>query len=292
MITRKINWVSGIKTEHQHAITLLDQKLSSFYAGNKNYYGDINFTADNWIDENEEGYKTIVKEVNKAAKVCEFGCGSANILKHHAHLQDKYYGCDFSEQLIRSNQLNYPRAHFVQFATANKLPFENETFDVVFSTFVIEHSTNPAALLLECKRILKPGGKLMILCPDFMGAGRMSSQRSGFSKGNSTQKIKKGKYFDALITLFDNRIRLPLYCFYLKSIAFKSPSFFININPTVFEDEFTPDVDAVYVTYKKEMISFLKKDFTIIQNSPNEIYYEKSKKLIFLNCIKNKIKSD
>ncbi len=291
MITRKINWVSGIKAEHQHAITLLDQKLSSFYAGNKNYYGDINFTADNWIDENEEGYKTIIKEVNKSAKVCEFGCGSANILKHYAHLQDTYYGCDFSEELIRSNQLNYPRAHFVQFATANKLPFENEMFDVVFSTFVIEHSTNPAALLLECKRILKPGGKLMILCPDFMGAGRMSSQRSGFSKGNATQKIKKGKYFDALITLFDNRIRLPLYCFYLKSVAYKSPSFFINLSPTVFEDEFTPDVDAVYVTYKKEMISFIKKDFMIIQNSPKELYYEKSKKLIFLNCIKNIIMS-
>ena len=89
--------------------------------------------------------------------------------------------------------MNYPQAHFVQFNAANILPYENEMFDVIFSTFVIEHSTNPAALLTECKRILKIGGKLMILCPDFMGAGRMSSQRSGFSKGNATQKIKKGK---------------------------------------------------------------------------------------------------
>ncbi len=288
MITRKINWVPGIKNEYREEINLLDLKLSSFYASNKNYYGDINFTADNWIDDHEEGYKTIISAVKDSEVICEFGCGSANVLKHYQQYQNKYYGCDFSEELIKRNQAAYPLAHFKQFTTANKLPYDDAYFDLVFSTFVIEHSTNPSELLSECMRILKPGGKLIILCPDFLGAGRMSSQRTGFSKGNATQKLKKGKYIDAMVTLFDNRIRVPVHCLLLRSKASKSPSFYINITPTVFEDDFTPDVDAVYVTYKKEMSTFLKNDFTILGNTEKEKYYEKSKKLIFLNCIKKK----
>lgn len=288
MITRKFNWVSSLKNSNQPAINLLEKKLSAFYAQNKNYYGDIDFTSNNWVDENEKGYQNILVEVINAEKVCEFGCGSANILKHFPEFQSKYDGCDFSKELIQRNKVNYPFANFTQFDTANKLPYDNEKFDLVFSTFVIEHSTNPSALLEECKRILKPGGKLLILCPDFLGAGRMSSQRTGFSKGNSTQKLKAGKYLDALVTLFDNRIRVPFHCFVLK-LKMKTPPFYINITPTVFEDEFTPDVDAVYVTYKKEMIEFLKKDFIIFHNSDKEKFYEKSKKLIFLNCMKNKM---
>ncbi len=286
MITRKINWVPAVQKEYKNKIDLLANQLSEFYTKNKNYYGDIDFTADNWIETKEEGYKRIISCCIKAEKICEFGCGNANILKHYKHFQNKYYGCDFSEELIQRNQSLYPGAQFIQFDKANKLPYENDFFDLVFSTFVIEHSTDPSALLKECKRILKPNGHLVILCPDFLGAGRMSSQRSGFTKGNTTQKIKKGKYLDALITLFDNRIRIPFYCFLLRNKTKNSQSFYINISPTVFEDEFTPDVDAVYVTYKKEMISFLKNDFKVEENSEQEKFYEKSNKLILLNCIK------
>jgi len=128
---------------------------------------------------------------------------------------------------------------------------------LVFSVFVLEHTTNPALFLNECVRMLKKDGVLIILCPDFMGYGRMTSQRAGVSEGNSKLKIQKKRYLDAIVTLFDNRIRIPLYCKYFSYKCHQSPKFYINITPTMFIDNFIPDVDAVYVTYKNEIIKHL-----------------------------------
>lgn len=283
MISRKINWIPSIDNSNSNLITELENKLANFYSNNKHYYGDIDFTANNWIDDAQEGYKRIIKEAQDAKKICEFGCGNANILKHYPNLQDKYTGCDFSVELINRNKQLYPSAQFIQFTKANELPFENESFDLVFSVFVLEHSTNPAVLLSECKRILKKKGKLVILCPDFLSFGRLPSQRAGFSAGNSKQKIKKKKYADAIVTLFDNRIKKPLYCWLLQHKIGNAYAFYINLNPTVFEDEFSPDVDAVYVTYRKEIINFLRKDFSLTENNSSEKMYEKKERLILLN---------
>lgn len=43
----------------------------------------------------------------------------------------------------------------------------SETFDIIFSTFVLEHITDPIATLETCWRLLKDGGKLFIFCPRY-----------------------------------------------------------------------------------------------------------------------------
>lgn len=81
---------------------------------------------------------------------------------------------------MQHNRLLYPEANFNVINKPNTLPFDDESFDFVFSVFVIEHSTDPSKFLNECSRILKPGGSLVILCPDFLGSGHMTSQRAGW----------------------------------------------------------------------------------------------------------------
>lgn len=50
-----------------------------------------------------------------------------------------------------------------------KIP--SESFDVITMNHVIEHVYDPEKLLLECKRILKPGGRLVILTPNTESLG-------------------------------------------------------------------------------------------------------------------------
>lgn len=46
--------------------------------------------------------------------------------------------------------------------SAEKLPYKNETFDEVYSRFLLEHIPSPMKIIGEMKRVLKRGGKLVI----------------------------------------------------------------------------------------------------------------------------------
>jgi SAM-dependent methyltransferase len=286
MVTRKINWISSLDIKNKDKLSHLEARLANFYRSDKNYYQDIDATANNWIDSNERGYVKLLEYSKSAKSICEFGCGNANILKYNKDLLAKYSGCDFSEALLNSNRKKYPEANFKAIEIPNQLPFNNNEFDLVFSVFVLEHCCRPEIILQECTRILVAGGRLVLFCPDFLGRGKMSSQRSGFSEGTSRSKLAKGRYFDAALTLFDNRIRIPLYCWWQRKKANGSPKFLINISPTVFEDPFIADVDAVYLTYKKEIINFLSGEFQVEENTDEMRKYEKEKGLLFLSLRK------
>lgn len=49
----------------------------------------------------------------------------------------------------------------------DKFPFEDNNFDIVFSKSVIEHVTNADNFLLESLRVLKKGGKIILMTPDW-----------------------------------------------------------------------------------------------------------------------------
>lgn len=50
-------------------------------------------------------------------------------------------------------------------ADACQLPLAGGCIDIVFCSQVLEHVTDPAALLAECTRVLRPGGALVLSAP-------------------------------------------------------------------------------------------------------------------------------
>ena len=61
----------------------------------------------------------------------------------------------------QEKKISYKKANFEK----DRYPFENERFDIVFSKSVIEHIQNTDHFLGEAKRLLKPEGKIVIMCP-------------------------------------------------------------------------------------------------------------------------------
>jgi len=51
------------------------------------------------------------------------------------------------------------------------IAYPNDSFDVVTLNHVIEHAEDPLSLLEECRRILKPGGKIVVLTPNVTSLG-------------------------------------------------------------------------------------------------------------------------
>jgi SAM-dependent methyltransferase len=47
----------------------------------------------------------------------------------------------------------------------NSLPFEDDSFDLVVASHVIEHLTDPIKFFAECVRVCKPGGQIYIEAP-------------------------------------------------------------------------------------------------------------------------------
>lgn len=69
-----------------------------------------------------------------------------------------YTACDLSSLRYR----HVP--NFVQ-ADLTNLPFENECFDIVICSHVLEHIPNDAAAMKELYRVTKPGGLALVLVP-------------------------------------------------------------------------------------------------------------------------------
>lgn len=72
---------------------------------------------------------------------------------------------EIARDLIRANGLDTSR---IVNATGEALPFPDKSFDIVYSTNVLEHTNDPGQVLREAVRVLKPGGTLQIICPNYM----------------------------------------------------------------------------------------------------------------------------
>ena len=285
-IKRKIEWISALDLRNRSKLECLQKKMTDFYSNNPNYYTDISFTEILWLDKAALVQQDIISECQHKTAILEIGCGEAFILKSNKINKRNYTGLDFSEQLILKNKISYPESNFIKIENPYELPLENESFDIVFSHFVIEHTVYPNLFLNECKRVLKKNGLLIIAAPNFLGRKGITSQKSGFSKGTGREKLNDGKYLDMIFTAYDNKIRIPAATFYHRLLASKKPRFFININPTCFIYDFSPDVDAVYLTYEKEIKNYLRNEFNWTELNDELNRFVSINNLIYIKGVK------
>ena len=106
-----------------------------------------------------------VLEPKNGDSILEIGMGNGlfvkNILENRPSL--RYTGCDFSHEMVEEAKkmnnfwVNNEQARFIN-TSAIKLPFENKSFDKIFSVNTIYFWDNEPAILKEFKRVLKPGG--------------------------------------------------------------------------------------------------------------------------------------
>jgi SAM-dependent methyltransferase len=70
-----------------------------------------------------------------------------------------------SRKLFAANGIDPER---ITDSTGESLPFPDESFDIVYSANVLEHTENPEQVLREAVRVLRPGGALYIEIPNFL----------------------------------------------------------------------------------------------------------------------------
>lgn len=103
-------------------------------------------------------------------QVLDVGCGRGEILRSAAQLGARAFGIDYAAVAVRlSKKIAEQYAQEgqdmgVYQASALYLPFEDNVFDRVLMLDIVEHlyPEELATALLEARRVLKPGGRLVI----------------------------------------------------------------------------------------------------------------------------------
>jgi len=112
-----------------------------------------NKAKENWILKKLEG-------LPHGASLLDVGCGAGFMSNALARSGFQVTGVDISESALTTAKKydSTKTVHYVQ-ASAFSLPFENGSFDGVTCLDFLEHVSDPASIVRECARVLKPGGQ-------------------------------------------------------------------------------------------------------------------------------------
>jgi ubiquinone/menaquinone biosynthesis C-methylase UbiE len=110
-------------------------------------------------------FKKLLEKIN-GGEVLDVGCGTGQfigILLECLGSFSSFTGVDVDVESLAEARENYPgnNYRFLESGSDN-LPFENECFDLVSISKALHHVEDPVATLDEMKRVLKPGGYLII----------------------------------------------------------------------------------------------------------------------------------
>ena len=106
--------------------------------------------------------EAIVSHLRPGCRLLDAGCGRYLKFCREFSQQADVVGIDLEPILETGNQCR----PFGVRGDLSRLPFPAEAFDIIISRSVVEHLEDPEVVFREFSRVLKPGGKVVIITPN------------------------------------------------------------------------------------------------------------------------------
>lgn len=188
------------------------------------------------LDTRHFGTRVLKRLAKDSFNILDMGCGEGTRLDYVVVEGKKGVGVDISGTAISLARKSYPNLKFVR-ANLEKLPLKGESFDLVYSAFVLEHLMKPEKVVQEAVRVTKRGGHLVFIAPNFGAPNRASP----VFRGSRVKKFLYGIFRD--VTMAFRKI---------KSLQWN------KVQPIEDTEGYRPDYDTVVEPYIGTLKVYLK----------------------------------
>ena len=104
-------------------------------------------------------------EARAGERVLDLGCGAGHFLSLLLGRGAEPVGVELSARALERAREREPGAETHLLAADGSLPLAHASIDLVWCSEVIEHVPDVGALLAEVRRVLRPGGRLLVTTP-------------------------------------------------------------------------------------------------------------------------------
>jgi SAM-dependent methyltransferase len=106
----------------------------------------------------EQELRAFAEPLDPSKMLLDAGCGEGRHRRLFSNA--RYFGVDLA---IGDEAWNYSDVDAV--ANLSSLPFRENVFDAAINVVVLEHTRDPAEVIRELARVLRPGGRLLLIAP-------------------------------------------------------------------------------------------------------------------------------
>lgn len=141
--------------------------------------------------------------------VLEVGAGAGRWVSSLGPAKARVVGIDARADLVETARANFPDHRFDHLGADLRLPYDDESFDLIFCVTTIQNNPEAAkrTLLSEMWRATRPGGRLLFL-EDFVPTRKPESP--------STYPVSVTKFVDLILDVSDGQVVLE----YVESIRY------------------------------------------------------------------------
>lgn len=133
------------------------------------YYEDLWERLPDQLDPPELELRTALlqRELQPGDRVLDLGCGAGDFTAVAAATvgPERVLGVDVAAAALTRARRSHPELRFQHVPFDGPLPLEDNSFDVVWASEVIEHVADTATWLSEVRRVLAPKGRLLLTTP-------------------------------------------------------------------------------------------------------------------------------
>jgi SAM-dependent methyltransferase len=270
-LAERFAWISSYDNPSALALVSLDRAMSRFYASTEQfeYHSVASELNQNLLDGQHLLQQAAILAARPGDMVLEFSCGGAAFAPYFKERGARYFGFDV--------HLPRPSSSFAVtvLGSAYAAPFDSGCSDLTISFYALEHVSWPELYLREMIRVTKPGGRLVLVFPDYLVSGgpRLPSVRWGNSHGGVREKLARQAYIDAVQTYLEQRI---VYCLLISKLRHeiykqKRLRFMIQPSPSCLVAPWSIDTDAIYISSEEEVALYLNSSGCTVEQRSAEL---------------------